>query len=208
MNNIFKDGALVFDIGANIGQSVERLAKEGAGVIVSVEPCVENYTELIKCRHNYPCCVPIHAAVWSECGLVEVRLAKNQPGWSSVDCEHWSKAYPGAEWGEPQCVASVTLDQLIAFHGVPEFVKIDVEGGELNVLRGLTKKIPSLSFEFHHEFPDDAQRCFKECRNLGFTKACWSESDIDLETVPVLGIDECAAAFKAANPKWGNVVVV
>ncbi len=41
----------------------------------------------------------------------------------------------------------MTLEQLIAEHGRPYFVKIDVEGHESEVLRGLRQSIPLISFE-------------------------------------------------------------
>ena len=43
----------------------------------------------------------------------------------------------------------MTLDALIAENGLPAFVKIDVEGFELAVLRRpQTQPLPALSFEF------------------------------------------------------------
>jgi FkbM family methyltransferase len=41
-----------------------------------------------------------------------------------------------------------TLDELIGKHGVPVFIKIDVEGFEEAVLQGLSQPVRALSFEF------------------------------------------------------------
>ena len=46
-------------------------------------------------------------------------------------------------------VPVVTLDAAVASFGNPFYCKIDVEGWELEVLKGLTKPIPLVSFEFH-----------------------------------------------------------
>ncbi len=51
-----------------------------------------------------------------------------------------------------------TLDELIPRFGVPAFVKIDFEGNELQVTRGLSQAIEVLSFEFTPEFLDSILR--------------------------------------------------
>ena len=44
-------------------------------------------------------------------------------------------------------VNTTTLNDLILKHGIPQFIKIDVEGNELKVLKGLSHSIPYISFE-------------------------------------------------------------
>jgi len=46
-------------------------------------------------------------------------------------------------------VPVTTLDEAIDRYGVPQFCKIDVEGYELEVLKGLSRPLPVVSIEYH-----------------------------------------------------------
>jgi transposase len=64
------------------------------------------------------------------------------------------------DFGQQTTVETTTLDKLIAEHGLPFFIKIDVEGHEPSVLRGLHSAVPYLSFEVNlPEFASEGQEC-------------------------------------------------
>ena len=71
-------------------------------------------------------------------------------------------------------VPVTTLDALIDGYGRPKFCKIDVEGFDLPVLKGLSKPIPFLSFEFVEEFLDEAKACAGYLESIGMIEFNYS----------------------------------
>ncbi|MBQ1068509.1 FkbM family methyltransferase, partial [Micromonospora sp. D75] len=57
-------------------------------------------------------------------------------------------SFAGVRWDRSVEVPVVTLDDLVARHGVPAFCKVDVEGFEVDVLSGLSHPVRGLSFEY------------------------------------------------------------
>jgi hypothetical protein len=76
-------------------------------------------------------------------------------------------AFAGVHWDMATSVPVATLDALIEQHGVPAFCKIDVEGYELEVLRGLSHALPALSFEYIPAALDVAYGCLERLGQLG-----------------------------------------
>ena len=74
------------------------------------------------------------------------------------------------KWTDGCTVQSTTLDQLIEEYGVPDYIKIDVEGGELNVIMGLTQKTPEIFFEWHEEMSDVLYDCIDHLRKIGYNQ--------------------------------------
>ena len=83
------------------------------------------------------------------------------------------------EFAEKKNVETTTLDHLSAEYGLPFFVKIDVEGYELRVLRGLRHPVPYLSYEINlPEFRQEGLECLEVLRTLAPDGECNYASDV------------------------------
>lgn len=168
---LIEEGDLVFDIGANMGEMTALYLELGASV-VSVEPQEECLKSLEKRFGRHPHVRIVPMAVGAVEGEQEMLLSDIRSPLSSMSPE-WIAAvkssgrFPYYAWGRSVTVPVTTLDSLIALHGEPAFCKIDVEGFEREVLKGLSRPLARLSFEFHAEFIGETLACLERLRKLG-----------------------------------------
>jgi FkbM family methyltransferase len=69
---------------------------------------------------------------------------------------------------EKRMIQTTTLDALIKEHGNPDLIKIDVEGYELQVLKGLSTKEGEICFEWHEESSTELYDCLDRLKELGY----------------------------------------
>jgi hypothetical protein len=67
-------------------------------------------------------------------------------------------------------VKTMSIDSLIKKYGMPDLLKIDVEGAEDRVINSLSMKVPVLCFEWAAEWRDSINSCIDKLTSLGFTK--------------------------------------
>jgi FkbM family methyltransferase len=65
---------------------------------------------------------------------------------------------------------TITIDNLINKYGLPDLIKIDVEGGEYECISSLTQKVNLLCFEWASETNDITVKCLDYLFDLGFTQ--------------------------------------
>lgn len=203
-----KPGDLAFDVGAHIGDRVAAFRRIGARV-VAIEPQPALRTTL-KLLRGWDRDVVIEAVALGRVeGTVELKLNLDNPTVSTAsrDFIHAAAGAPGWEgqaWTTTIAVPLTTLDALIARHGRPSFIKIDVEGFEAQALAGLTRPPRALSFEFTTIQRGVAADCIARCRALGYTRFNAALGESQVFVYPTWSNGEEMAAWLAALPDSAN----
>ncbi len=172
-------GDLVFDVGANVGQRAATFRELNARV-VCVEPQEACVRVLQSTYASDSEVIIVDKALGDSPGQSEIMVSTDDHAVSTMT-PRWTtdgRFATQAVWDLRQRVTVITLDSLIEQYGMPRFCKIDVEGFELPVLKGLTKPIPVISFEVTSDFQVEAQECLDHLARLGpvVFNFSWGES--------------------------------
>jgi FkbM family methyltransferase len=169
-----RPGDLVFDVGAHVGDRIGAFRRLGARVVaLEPQPALARTLRLIYGRDAM---VTIqHDAVGREPGSVTLNVNLDNPTISTASTDFMAAAagasgWEGQVWSKCVQVPLTTLDALIAQHGTPVFIKIDVEGYEVEALAGLSQPVPALSFELTLIQRNVAHACVERCKVLGYSQ--------------------------------------
>lgn len=168
-----RPGDLIFDVGANEGLKTDLFLRMGARVI-AIEPDPTNQSILrerfLRLRLTRRPVVIVGKAL-SDRNATESMWIDGPGSAVNTLSQKWATAlkgnkarhtydHCGLDFAQRRTVETTTLNDLIAAHGRPVFIKIDVEGFELNVIRGLRHAVPFLSFEVNlPEFRPEGLQC-------------------------------------------------
>lgn len=178
-----RQGDLIFDVGANEGFKTDLFLRLGARVL-AIEPDETNQSILrerfVKLRLVRKPLIIVGKAV-SDNSAVETMWIDGPGSAVNTLSQKWATVlkgnkarhtygHCGLDFARQKTIETTTLEELISTHGVPIFIKIDVEGYELNVIRGLQRPVPYLSFEVNlPEFRPEGLQCVELLGRLAAT---------------------------------------
>jgi len=173
-------GDLIFDVGANDGFKTELFLRLGARV-VAIEPDETNQSILrerfLKLRLT-PKPVVIVGKAAADRNTIESMWVDGPGSAVNTLSQKWATTlkgnkarhtygHCGLDFVHRKTVETTTLEDLIGTYGRPLFIKIDVEGYEVNVIRGLRQAVPCLSFEVNlPEFRPEGLQCVELLSSL------------------------------------------
>lgn len=158
---------LVFDVGANTGDLSQIFLELGARVIC-IEPQPSCIKILKKRYFNNPRVTIVEKGLSDDRGQLPFFISSKTPALSTFSRQWCEKGFFRKKtWDQTIGAETTTLDALIEKYGLPAFCKIDVEGFEEKVIKGLSQPIPALSFEFNQWYLNEAKNCADYLASLG-----------------------------------------
>lgn len=152
LHDLLRPGDVALDIGANLGyfSAVMAQAVGAQGRVLAFEPVPQTFEQLRLCAglNDFGWMTPLPIALGTANGSVEIAFDPRNAGDASM---HRSTSPAGQR---AMAVRMRRLDDLVA-EGIaqpPALIKVDVEGHELEVLRGARETIaasrPTILFEY------------------------------------------------------------
>jgi FkbM family methyltransferase len=192
----------VFDVGANRGQYALELRRSGyEGRIISFEPLQDEFVRLQAASASDPRWACAQQAIGDRCedaGLLHVSAYSESSSMLPMTSRH-TDALPISAYTRSESVPLATIDSLFAsFTDANDisWLKLDVQGMEIDVLRGATNSLPmfgaveaELSLVELYEGQALALSLIAELEQSGFKLAAVSEAFRDPRTYETLQLN-------------------
>ena len=190
LDSLINAGDFVVDIGANFGVYTSYLSKKvkQEGKVVSIEPVPSTFSVLqylIK-KLKMDNVTALQFAISNK----EEKVFMEVPNYEAGGLNFYRAKIIDGSSKDSFSVDSTTLDKILSnYEETPSFIKIDVEGVELNVIEGASKTLESKDTSFLIEVgadPDekdsDADKLFKIFANANYKPYVFEKGNFRLRT--------------------------
>jgi FkbM family methyltransferase len=163
---------LAFDIGSNSGNFTHYFLKESHfDKVISVEPNPV-LSKFLSERFGHQNIEVVNKAVSDVSGKIIDFWVCNADGISTAD-EFWHTKGRFThdkknKWEKIQ-VETVTIDDLVKQYGAPNHIKVDVEGYESVVLKGMTVPYCPIRFEWTEEKINELEQSLYRLQSIGYS---------------------------------------
>jgi FkbM family methyltransferase len=176
LKTILKEKDLIFDVGCNVGVKTKEYLNEKTKV-VCFEPqarCVEYLLSYFKNNENV-----VIEPIGLDDKIGESIIYEASHNTISSMSEEFietvkKERFKDYQWTNKIIIKTDTLDNMIIKHGTPTYIKIDVEGYELNVLQGLTTPVDIISIEYTPELKNSTLKCIDYVDKLNNGKSLFN----------------------------------
>ena len=192
---MFEDIKLAFDIGACDGGYATGLLERGVNKVVCVEPNPTSFSRIQSRFGNDDRIIALNNAASSTDGETLTFYVSEKHPPISTATKAWVESSRFAnnrdengvpyEWGREVEAQTVNIDGLISRYGVPQFIKVDTEGFEDSVVKGLSTHHENmiLTFEIAEELVSVTYSALDHLNSIGYSNVGIVEGD-DISTLP------------------------
>ena len=205
---------LIFDIGANEGLFTDKCLATYDNIKIIVIEANPKLCEKLKLKYNNnESIIVLNYLVSNEGNLfIDFYLSDADTiSTASLDWINNSRFTNNYKWEKPIKVESASLDFLIKNFGNPDLIKIDVEGYELEVVKGLSSKEKEICFEWAEEQYDNINKTCEQLKKLGYLEFGFIFGDEYLKKPNNYSSWENSEFHRQIDPrkkdKWGMIWV-
>ena len=180
------DGALILDVGANLGLSAITMAiAQPRARVIAFEPNPVTYGYLRRNIAGFANIEAVQAAASDRATVLHFHPALYAAGSHVVGSGHIRDDMPTVD------VKAVSLDDFVAERGLePSFIKLDVEGHEPEALAGAAAVIERFRPPVYMEFNSWTLNAFAGHSPAAFVRAIWDSFDVEGYLEPLMFLHE------------------
>ncbi len=132
---------LIYDVGMHSGKDTEFYLKKGFNVVaIEANPIlVKNAEEKFKKQTDKGKLVIVNKAISDEEGKIEFFVNQKNDEWSTISQDYVARNDKVKAHSEKVEVECCTFDCMLSQHGMPYYLKVDIEGFDILCIKSLKK---------------------------------------------------------------------